>query len=65
MLLSGLGLVTETHIATAARRKCNIMFSTYVASWPVPPGEGFRRGKHNHQSQDPVTAVSVAHSFCP
>jgi len=66
MLLSGLGFATEIHIATAAaRRKCNIIFSTYVPSWPVLPGERFRHGKTNHQSQDPTTAVSTGHSFCP
>lgn len=57
MLLSGLGLATEIGIATAAGRERNIIFSTCVSSWQVMPGERFRWEKHNHQSQDPITAM--------
>lgn len=58
-------LATETHIATAARHKHNVIFSTYVGSWPVLPGERFKCEKHHHHSQHSVSAVSRGHSFCP
>lgn len=51
--------------SNCSRQKCNIIFSTYVASWPVLPREKFRCEKHNHQSQDPVTTMNIGLRSCP